>query len=267
MAASPFFLPTADGQRFCVHHGAATTTPVAAVVYLHPFADEMNKSRRMAAVQARALAAAGCEVLQIDLHGCGDSSGDFGEATWGGWVDDGLRAVAWLRSRCGAPLWLWGLRTGGLLAADVAERLDAPTGLLLWNPTSSGALFLKQFLRLKVAAEAMRDRQPRSPAAPPEPDGPAEVAGYTISAGMAAGLGNAALQCRVPLTRLCWLETATTPGSELSPAAQSVVERWRPVCGSVAAHRVAGPAFWMTAEIEEAPSLIEATTAAVLETG
>jgi len=33
----------------------------------------MNKSRRMAALQARVFAAMGFGVLQIDLFGCGDS--------------------------------------------------------------------------------------------------------------------------------------------------------------------------------------------------
>ncbi len=39
------------------------------VVHVHAFAEEMNKSRRMAAMQSRALAAAGFAVLQIDLLG------------------------------------------------------------------------------------------------------------------------------------------------------------------------------------------------------
>ncbi|MBK8384562.1 MAG: hypothetical protein IPL11_02315 [Candidatus Accumulibacter sp.] len=43
-----------------------------------------NKSWRIVPLQARALATAGYAVLQIDLMGCGDSSGDFGDATWGG---------------------------------------------------------------------------------------------------------------------------------------------------------------------------------------
>ncbi len=48
----------------------------------------MNKSRRMAALQARAFAAMGFGVLQIDLFGCGDSSGDFSDARWDIWKQD-----------------------------------------------------------------------------------------------------------------------------------------------------------------------------------
>ena len=75
------------------------------------------------------MAAAGYTVLQIDLRGCGDSSGDFGEAGWSDWVDDVLAACVWLREQNQAPLWLWGLRAGCLLATEVARRDEAVTGL------------------------------------------------------------------------------------------------------------------------------------------
>ena len=42
-----------------------TATPRGAVVYVHPFAEELNKSRRMAALQARAMAAAGYAVVSL----------------------------------------------------------------------------------------------------------------------------------------------------------------------------------------------------------
>ena len=77
MAFEAFFLPAGREQRFCILHGAESGIPVrGALVYVHPFAEEMNKARRMAALQARAMAAAGYAVLQIDLYGCGDSAGD-----------------------------------------------------------------------------------------------------------------------------------------------------------------------------------------------
>jgi hypothetical protein len=44
-----FFLPVEPGQRFAIFHPAATPKPRGAVLYAHPFAEEMNKSRRMAA--------------------------------------------------------------------------------------------------------------------------------------------------------------------------------------------------------------------------
>ena len=48
------------------------------------------------ASQARALAQAGYGVLQVDLLGCGDSTGDFADATWAAWLDDAQAAHRWL---------------------------------------------------------------------------------------------------------------------------------------------------------------------------
>ena len=47
-----FFLPgSAAGGRFCLLTHAVD--PVGTLIFVHPFAEEMNKSRRMAALQAR----------------------------------------------------------------------------------------------------------------------------------------------------------------------------------------------------------------------
>ena len=110
--AEPFFLESAPGRRFCLFHPPAGACR-GAVLYVHPFAEEMNKSRRMAALQARALAAAGYGVLQIDLHGCGDSDGGFGEARWEQWHADLAAARAWLddthRALASASARVWAL--------------------------------------------------------------------------------------------------------------------------------------------------------------
>lgn len=81
-----FIVEAQDGparQRFCIHHAPADPAAVrGAFVYAHPFAEQFNKLRRMAALQARALARSAYAALQIDLLGCGDSGGEFADATW-----------------------------------------------------------------------------------------------------------------------------------------------------------------------------------------
>jgi exosortase A-associated hydrolase 2 len=87
--AQAFFLDATPGQRFCMYYSVAVDTKIqGAIIYIHPFADEMNMSRRMAALQAKQFAAKGFAVLQIDLLGCGDSSGEFGDARWDIWKED-----------------------------------------------------------------------------------------------------------------------------------------------------------------------------------
>ncbi len=277
--------------RFCLFHPPAGPLR-GLVLQAHAFGEEMNKSRRMAALQSRALAAAGFAVLQLDLLGCGDSAGDFGDATWARWCADLRWAAAQLRHRSGAanaPLWLWGHRVGALLAAQVAGELAAeaaatpgspPPNLLLWQPTGLGKAALQQFLRLKAAAamldgggKGVVDGLKRELAAGRHVD----VAGYALHPALATGLEAATLTPPAgnPPGRLVWLELASpsastsTPADSaapaLLPASALAVEKWRAAGWQVQARAVAGPAFWQTTEIEDAPALVAATTQALLE--
>lgn len=273
----------AGGQRLALFHAPMSGPARGLVIYLHPFAEEMNKSRRMAALQARALAAEGFAVLQIDLLGCGDSSGDFGDADWNDWIDDVQLAVHWLRQRLpdsiDAPLWLWGLRSGCLLAVEAARRLPQPCNFLFWAPACSGKTVLQQFLRLKVAgdlisgnAKGVMDglRQQLAGGAS------VEIAGYQLAPAMAAGLEASELRPErlTPLpswsshhARLVWLELSTREDASLTPVAAKTVALWQQAGFDLRSTIVAGPAFWQTTEIEDAPALISATCAALTETG
>jgi exosortase A-associated hydrolase 2 len=272
MDAAPeaFFMPAgggARGQRLCVYHRPHGAAARGAIVYIHPFAEEMNKSRRMAALQSRAFARAGYAVLQIDLLGCGDSSGDFGEATWDDWVADVLEAAGWLLERHAGPLMLWGVRCGGLIASDAAHRIDTPCDLLLWQPPASGKTLLTQFLRLRIAAE-MLDGQANGTVEKLRSQlvaGQAvEIAGYRLAPALAGSLDRAILVPPPPPSRVTWLEISTRAEATLLPASAATVERWRQTGVGVDAQVVPGPAFWSATEMEEAPLLIDATTLAAL---
>ena len=104
------------------------------ILFLPPFAEEMHKSRGVVASQARRFAAQGYNVLLLDLTGCGDSSGDFADASWQLWREDAIAGVDRLSSISEAPLTLWGLRMGALLACDLAVRLSRLVQLVLWQP-------------------------------------------------------------------------------------------------------------------------------------
>lgn len=258
------------GRRWHLVHLPDHAVPRAVVLYLHPFAEEMHKSRRMAAQQARSLAHSGCVVLQPDLRGCGDDDDDFGDATWEDWVQDGLDAARALAERHDAPLWLWGLRSGALLASAVAQRLPVPCNFLFWQPVTSGRTMLQQFLRLKVAAEMLDGRARGAMDALQRElrEGRAvEVAGYRLHPGMAAGLEQARL---VPPpgarrgARVAWFELTTgDTAAGLAPAAARTADEWRAAGFDLGAHVVGGPPFWQTTDIEDAPALLQATDAAL----
>jgi len=268
-----FFLPFRRGRRFCLLHSPASrTVDRGAILYIHPFAEEMNKSRRMAAVQARSLAQAGWTVLQVDLFGCGDSEGGFGEADWKIWVGDAVEAATWLRARSGVDPILWGLRIGCLIAAEAAREAKSSAGLLFWQPIASGRQFLRQFLRVKLAGQIIGGDHPERMTtdqlhAQLRSGQPLEIAGYHLSPALASGLDAAELAPSESFGRIAWLEVANDENATLAPASRNRLDAWQSKGIRVHARAVAGPSFWQTQEISESPALIEATTDIVKEWG
>lgn len=261
----PFFLPAISGERFCVFHPAAGASR-GSLVYVHPFAEEMNKSRRMAALQSRMLAAHGYAVLQIDLFGCGDSSGDFGDANWETWLQDVALGVRWLKQRVGGSVTLWGLRLGALLALDAARLCDpAPAGFVLWQPIVSGEQFLTQFLRLRVASGMIADGVARTGTQGMRKEIHAgtvlEIAGYDLAPGLAIAIDGLKLAALAPHgVPVHWFEVVAEASRSLSPASRRVADEWIARGVEVSVNTVFGEPFWNTVEITECPALLSDTT-------
>ncbi len=270
MSLEAFFLPVTGGRLFCLLHRPAGETAIkGAVLYVHPFAEEMNKSRRMAALQAKTMASAGYVVLQVDVLGCGDSTGDFADATWESWISNLVEAGTWLRERTGMQLCWWGLRTGSLLAAEAAGRIGQPCRLLLWQPVLLGKQYLQQFLRLKIAGELLEGGAKGAMNRLKEQlteEGFVEIAGYALNVSLARGLEGAELVIPEVVQRTDLIEVSSGGAGALSPAVSARLEKWQSVGKDVRGVSVAGPAFWQTTEIEECPPLIEASLRVLMET-
>lgn len=267
-AAEPFFLSAGAGQRFCLYHPPHSHERCSgSLIYVHPFAEEMNRSRRMAALQARALAAAGWGVLQIDLLGCGDSSGDFSDANWESWKADLALAWDWLENRGTGPIGLWGLRLGALLtlafAKDAVREIDR---LVLWQPIINGEAFLTQFLRMRLASEMLLglDKPPTGTGemrSALERGETLEVAGYALSPALAAAIDNLKLvDLAVLHVPVHWFDIVADVDRQPSPASARIADGWRQQGGELYIHVVAGDRFWMSPEIVECPALLSATT-------
>ena len=266
-----FFLPVEGEGRFClIHRPASAAHSVGAILFVPAFGEEMNKSRRMAALQSRAFADAGWTVLQLDLYGCGDSAGDFADATWERWLRDVEAAIDWLRADTGREPVLWGLRAGCLLLADSIGRTQSAADLILWHPSLSGKQLLQQFLRLKLvnqllgdsggarsAPQALRDQLARGEAI--------EIAGYALSPGLARGMETSEFRVPANARRVAWLELGSVGNDELSPAARVRVDEARRAGAHVSTRVVSGPQFWQTVEIEECRALIAGTLDIVRE--
>jgi len=209
-------------------------------------------------------------VLQPDLLGCGDSAGDFGQASWDAWVDDVVQSCQWLRRQHDlpqAPLCLWGIRSGCLLAAEAARRLEcAASSFLFWQPVLSGQVLLQQFLRLKLAGDLVggTGKQAMDSARKALANGlHVEIAGYNVAAGLAQGLARARLEPPPTAGQVDWFDLSSREDLAPSPAAESVAASWQAAGFMVRRHRVVGPSFWQTSEIEVCLDLIDKSVAAL----
>jgi exosortase A-associated hydrolase 2 len=259
----PFFLPASGGQRYCLLHlpppGQAAR---GGILYVHPFAEELNKSRHVAAAQARAFAAAGYSVLQIDLFGCGDSSGDFGEARWDIWHNDLHLACAWLAQRVDGPLTVWGLRLGALLALDFASRAPLPLArLLLWQPELDGRRSIDRFLRLRLASHMLAGAAQEAPGqarAALALGDPVEVAGYLLAPELAHAIDGVSVAALLPAMPVYWLDyhAAEQTGAWSPPL---LARQWRERGAAVHVASFDDGPFWHSGELLACPQLLYAT--------
>jgi exosortase A-associated hydrolase 2 len=250
----PFFLRGTTGELFCIYHAPRGSRGCRGVLLHVPaFADEMNWSRRLVSIQARRLASEGWGVLQVDLHGCGDSAGEFRDSRWEIWLDDIATAVGWLRRQePGRPITLWGIRLGALLAIDFARRACIRCEkLILWQPVLSGKEMITEFIRISRAGAmfsvaAMRAGTASEVMGMLKDGQAAEVAGYELTSGLVSSIE----QITFPLPRdagdspLHWVEVVSKAEHPGRPAALRTLDAWTEAGRDASFHRVIGPPFW-----------------------
>lgn len=152
------FFPSGSRRLYgFLHRPRATGSPLAvgpaAVVFVHPFMEERQDAHPYLRSLAAEVAARGLWALRFDLHGCGDSEGEWEDATVASWLDDIRAACDFARAQSGVErVILCGLRFGATLAAlaDVgAER--APLAMI--QPVVKGVTYSMDVLRAYLAAE------------------------------------------------------------------------------------------------------------------
>ena len=271
--AEPCFLQGAAGPVFAIYFPPPGASAARAVIVVPPFAEEMNRSRRMLALQARRLAAAGIGALILDLYGTGDSAGDFADARWETWVEDVAVAARWLNGRGVRDIGMLGLRFGALLASAVQRQAGLRCfRTVFWQPVILGRAALTEFLRLNVGAgllgresggtmDLMRARL--------EAGENVEVAGYALPPALAAAIQKLDLSSYADETvgPVTWLEIVRSAGDALSIPGSQCVERWTTAGVAVDAAGIEGRPFWIGQSITLVPELLAATTRAFVGSG
>lgn len=146
-----------------LHEPRATETPLAiapaAVVFVHPFMEERQDAHPFLRSLATQVSARGLWAMRFDLHGCGDSEGEWEDATIASWLDDIRAACDFVKAQSGVErVILCGLRFGATLAslADVGEP-RAP--LVMIQPVVKGVAYSMDLLRAYLAAEMVLTRK------------------------------------------------------------------------------------------------------------
>ncbi len=262
-----FFLGSGAERRLCLV-SKPSGQALGSILYVPPFAEELNRSRHMVARGVQAFATLGWAVFQMDLHGCGDSEGDFGDASWASWMDDLDRAYQWLTDQGHGPVVMWSLRAGSLLASSWMQRRQVNLPLLAWQPVFNGQQYLTQFLRIRLGADLGQSPQSKNVLADLraalKSGEPVVVGGYWLSPELAHGLEASTFGLpadhRAPITVL---EVAHTDPPELTPATSNWLDKARAAGHVCQGQACMGNKFWQSTEVETAMSLIAPSEAAL----
>ncbi len=267
-SVSPFYLDAAAGRLFAVSFEPAGERR-GQLLFCPPFAEELNKSRRMMNLAARHLAAAGHAVLIVDLYGTGDSSGGFEDARWETWISDLEYGVRWLARNRETKVDLCGIRLGANMALAVSERMPGRIdNLLLWQPLLSGKTHMTQFLRLKLAAQLTAPGPKTSTAelrAAADSGEVIEVAGYSLHPDLIVAIDEQDLRgLMAPKgASISWFEVVADEGRGLGISSSKLGDGWRAAGVDLQQAVVQGEQFWTSPEITLAPELIERTVSRV----
>lgn len=267
-----FFLPGITGDLLACYHPPENPVPGRTdVLLIPPFAEEMNKSRRMYSLLAQRLSKRGIGSLIVDLYGTGDSHGDFSEARWDVWCQDMALATGWLREHGASRVHAVCLRLGALLALETQRQCGIHfDGLTFWAPVTSGQLAMTQFLRLRLAASLMGEggqkETTRVLRAMFEAGTNVEVAGYELSPHLFFAIEDLRLESMAieDMPAVHWIELVMEEGRGIPPASQKIIDVW---CGNgvqVNSDCVVGDSFWSTQEISVVPELIDKTVNSII---
>jgi alpha/beta superfamily hydrolase len=134
------------------------------VVLVGPDGEERAWAQRALVTTARALAQQGCSVLRFDFAGQGESDGDYEHTTVQTRVADLIAACRTIQERTERRPVVLGVRLGGAIAVAAAATSPQLRELVLWEPISAPAEYVRQLLRVNLSMQmvahgrVLRDR-------------------------------------------------------------------------------------------------------------
>jgi len=258
------FIGDADSRAFTLLRAPGGVKGECTLV-VPPFAEEMHKSRRIVTDFARRERKEGRGVVCVDLSGTGDSDGEFADARLARWIGDLGSAVAWSASLGWRVTSLLGVRFGALLASEFIRRQHPPLSrITFWQPVTSGARLMDQFLRIRVMASRMDGTGGETATelrARLKAGETIEVAGYALSGTLCTEIDSLDLQhvLGADFPPIRWIDVSAESGASVLPATQQVLEKARALGCTIDYQQLLGEPFWMSTEIVTNPALIAAS--------
>lgn len=262
---SGHFIEGAKGPIFVLVR-RPVAQPFGCVLVVPPFAEEMNKCRRMVTEVALGLAERGIATVVPDLYGTGDSGGDFLDADWDTWLGDVGRASAWVAESVGRVTGVLAIRLGCALSVQAAldGYLPSVSRSVFWQPVFDGRRHLTQFLRLRLAASLMADRKETMKDLQQllELEGELEVAGYRLSPRLVRQLEAITCPAELPVSlgKVSLIEVSRDAEPRFSADAARFLGDPAEQTGRLESQMHPGEPFWASVEIVTNPSVIRATT-------
>ena len=241
------------------------------VLVAPPFAEEMNKSRRMVTELAQRLSARGFGVVVPDYFGTGDSQGEFADTDCATWLDDLAATAAWMRRRNWSVDSILGVRLGCIVAMEFARRESvAPRKVVFWQPVLDGNRAFEQFLRMRVAASLMEDKKEtvadlKAKFASGEV---VEVAGYELSPRLATQIETLKMFSSLsewsrPVPSIHWFEVLRSAEASVPLPTAKLIDQLTAGGLSIQLSTVIGEPFWASAELVTVPELLDGSADAI----
>ncbi len=175
----PFYFPSAERALFGLFQAPETQQRKEAIVICYPAPQEMMRSYQTHVQLGRELAELGYAVLRFDYTATGDSDGASAEASLKLWEADICAAANALKEKTGfTQVSLFGTRLGATLAMRASGKIG-PQLLVLWDPLTDGAAYLKE---LESSHQLMLRRDPLEPPFAQSTQRPDQCWGFPLSA-------------------------------------------------------------------------------------
>jgi len=235
------------------------------VIFVPSFAEEMNRSKRMYVLCARLLANSGVDTVCFDYAGTGDSHGEWGSFEFADWKTNLLDVYQYVRQGGIKDISLIALRFGALIVADTIFTSDVQINkCIFWDPIESGEVFIRQLIRIKIAAgmaEESRKISTKDILSDIDQHGFMEVGGYHVSSSLINAINNMKLSntinAVITRTNLHWMTLSkTNKGSIIQSTPNCVPNN---LAEHLAIHPINDTRFWMQQEVTIAPKLLRDT--------